>query len=71
MKSYKNFFIAATAGMLLLSSCSDFLDKVPREILSKHFPGDCRPGFAATNACYNTPKLVLSPGGYPIRHHER
>src|SRR6185436_7328681 len=68
MKSYKHFFIAATAGMLLLSSCSDFLDKVPQGNLTQNdFPVTADQALLATNACYNTLRnWYYHSGGYPI-----
>jgi hypothetical protein len=67
MKSIAKFFVA-TASVLMLGSCSDFLDKVPQGNLTQNdFPVNEDQAFLATNAVYNTLRnWFYHSGGYPI-----
>lgn len=67
MKAIKKVFIA-TASMILLASCSDFLDKIPQGNLTQNdFPVNADQSLLATNAVYSTLRnWFYHSGGYPI-----
>src|ERR1041385_9357582 len=69
MKTYKNHLVAVTIIMLLMnSSCSDFLNKVPQGNLTQNdFPVNADQALLATNTCYHTLRnWSYHSGGYPI-----